>query len=209
MKFRKALCSVLVLLLLALQTAVVADPYIPEEMTIIKAADIGSQNISLDGVSKVSDISKLKSSNKKVATVSTFTYLDMVYIGISPKNPGKSTITFNYKYGGKTYKGKVKVTVLDYENPFKSIKIGSKNYSSRFRNQQRIEVDKALSGKLTINLKKGYTLQSLYSYNYKDGEDFQILSENKKIKIRKGHRLEINVLDENGAYRVFYIDVRE
>ena len=209
MKFRKFVCALLVLLLIGLQIGALADPYIPETMTIVKAPDIGSRNISLDGVTSESDISKLKSSNKKVVSLSTFTYGDEVYIAIAPKKAGTTTVTFEYEYGGKTNKGKVKVTVLKYENPFKSLKIGSKDYASMFKDRSMINTGKALKGKLTIKLKDGWKLLNVCSYNYKNGEDFKSLAVNKKITVAKGRRLDILVADQAGYEREFYLEVRD
>lgn len=218
MKTRKILSALLVvmILVLGLQTASLADPptasegpYIPATMDIIKAPSLGSRNISLEGVSKESDVTALKSSKPKVASVSTFTYEGTVYVAISPKKAGKTTVTFNYKYQKKTYKAKVVVTVANYENPFQSFKIGKKNYATQFDYDWNVVVPKALSGKLTLKLKKGWKVLSLYSYDFHNGEDFNSVSENKKISLKKGHRLDLVLMDPKGLERQFYLEVQD
>ena len=177
-------------------------------MDIIKAPSLGSRNISLEGVSKESDVTALKSSKPKVASVSTFTYEGTVYVAISPKKAGKTTVTFNYKYQKKTYKAKIVVTVANYENPFQSIKIGKKNYATQF-DYGNVVVPKALSGKLTLKLKMGWKVLDLCSYNSHNGEGLIYLSENKKISLKKGYRLLLRLMNPKGQERRFYINVQD
>lgn len=51
------------------------------------------------------------------------------------KKPGTSVISFYLKTDGKTYSYKCKVTIVNYSNPFKSFKIGKKDYADLFEKE--------------------------------------------------------------------------
>ena len=189
-------------LLFGLQTmTVAADIYIPEEETIVKAPNLISQNITLNGVKKKSDVTKVKSSNKSVVKVEVFDNNGTVYVGLQPKKIGKATVTFKYKLKGKTYSAKVKVKVVKYTNALKSLKIGSTEYASRFNKEDYIFLDKKLSGKLNIKLKSGYTLGGIYLYKRGGGGLPKTLKNGKKITVKKGYGMNISIRkNSTGVY---------
>ena len=109
-------------------------------------------------------ISAAKSSNKKVATVkankSTYNGSTYYWLTVQIKKAGTTKIT--YKFGGKKYS--VKYKVKNYVNPLKKLKIGSKNYASKF-NPKALSSGSDLAvasvgsmpkGKVSIKLKSGW-----------------------------------------------------
>ena len=182
------------ILLFGLQTVTYAgEPYIPEKMIVVMTPNLVSHNINLGGVAKTSDVTKLKSSNKSVVKLSKFVYEGTVYVSVKPNKPGKATVTFDYKYKGKTCHAKVKVKVYKYFNAIKSLKIGSKNYASKFKKDNYAYLKKKLTGKLKIKAKAGYKILDIYSYNRKDGSNFKTLKNGKKVTIKKGYALCIDL----------------
>jgi hypothetical protein len=83
------------------------------------------------------------------------------------------------------------------------------DYATQFDYDWNVVVPKALSGKLTLKLKKGWKVLSLYSYDFHNGEDFNSVSENKKISLKKGHRLDLVLMDPKGLERQFYLEVQD
>ncbi|MBQ8527073.1 MAG: hypothetical protein IJ429_01245 [Lachnospiraceae bacterium] len=139
-------------------TAKAAD--VPSSMTIYRTSKSGTSNTSIyiSNLKKSATIKKssVKSSDKKVATInylnkdtynSTYNYkyyngskdntyknsYANYYISLSLKKAGTSTIS--YKLDGKTYK--TKVTVKNYTNPLKSVKISgiSGNLAGKLKKQ--------------------------------------------------------------------------
>ena len=203
--------SVLLLmcLLVGMQLPALADElYIPTELSFQMSEGIGSRNISLNGVKKTSAITKLKSSNPKVATVSKFEYEGTAYVAVEPKSPGNTTVTFRVKYNGKTVKGKVAVTVLKYVNPFKALKIGTRSCASLFNKTDRVYTAKTLKGKITYKLKKGWELHSIHRYNATNGSNFKSLNPKKSNTVKKGYRLSFELSYKGGAWREYWIEVR-
>ena len=84
-----------------------------------------------------------KSSKKSVAAVK---YASKSGFNILFKKPGKATIT--YKYKGKKYTHKF--VVLKYTNPAKSLKIGSKNYATKFKKKSYLELGGSYAGKKLV-----------------------------------------------------------
>ena len=206
--FRMLSVLLLVCLLVGTQIPALAeDPYIPSEITFQMSENIGSRNINLEGVKDVSAITKLKSSNPKVATLSKFEYEGTAYVAIEPKSPGKTTVTFNLKHNGKTIKAKVAVTVLKYVNPFKSLKIGTKSCASLFKKTDMAHTYKTLKGRITYKLKKGWKLRTVSSYNGSNGSDYKHLDPKKSIKVKKGYRLSFGLSYNDGPWQEYWIAV--
>lgn len=80
-------------------------------------------------------VSKLKSSNSKVLKVHIANKGGkQEAIGIQSKKAGTATVSFTATVNGKKHNFKCKVKVVKYQNPFKSFKVGSKNYASKYKN---------------------------------------------------------------------------
>ncbi len=118
--------------------------------------------------------SNLKSSNKKVVTVSTRKDGGLYLIGFNIKKVGKATVSFKAKCNGHTYSYKSKVRVCKYKNPIKTLNIGKKSIASNFNKFTFYNYKgKKLSGNLKLTLKKGWEFERAYIYSstssyYKD-----------------------------------------
>ena len=79
-------------------------------------------------------IVSFKSSNQKVvkAWIEKDKYWGGIYPRLKLNKPGTTKLTLTYKSGTKQYKYTVNVQVIKYQNPFKTFKIGNKNYASVF-----------------------------------------------------------------------------
>lgn len=132
----------------------------PEEQKWAASGITLSGVISITGTTKASQIKKLKSSNKNMK-VSAHAAASG-YIAVEYKKPGKTTISCTAK--GK--KLKTTFTVKKYSNPVKTLKIGSKSYTSKF-NKVRIASSAKKISKQTLNIKakKGWTIDWVSVYN--------------------------------------------
>ena len=139
-------------------------------------------------------ITNLKSSNKKVLTVSKKYQYKYTTLNMKLKKAGTATISFKVKIGSKTYNYKCKVTVSAYTNPVKTLKIGSKNYASKFKNSSFYDLGgkKNHKGKLSITANKNWKIESIYIYNLKTGKE-QKVKNNKSITLKKNHTLGVSL----------------
>lgn len=160
----------------------------------------------------VKDITKLKSSNKSVATVKKLErpeWPDSVTIQITPKKIGKTVISFAFKHDNKTYQFKINVTVKKYVNPFKSLKIGSFSFEEYLDSADHTEainahvpLKKTLSNKkLSFKLKTGWKLQELFML--RNGK-LKTLKNGKKITVKKGDEIDFLIKDPKGDNIWFY-----
>ena len=103
-------------------------------------------------------VASVKSSNKKVATVKIVDGGSYNFIHITKKKAGTTKIT--YKLAGK--KKTVTFKVVKWENPVKTLKIGSKNYASGFNKVARVPALNDMGSK-TIKVKaaNGWKLQTI------------------------------------------------
>ena len=177
---------------------VFAELYIPEKKVIYLDDATGISYIYLQGVSKASAITNLKTSKKSVAKISKDVNGDTAVISIAPKKAGTTNVTYNVKYEGKTIKAKTKVILRKYVSPLKSFKIGSTNYTSKIKKTGHLRVDKALKGKLSIKLKSGYKIHAISIYSWSGGSSPKTGKNNKTVKVPKGKTLSIQVLPKGG-----------
>ena len=210
--FSRCFIAVLAVFLTGLLSSAVvfAEPWIPEKKVIYLQEGITSENIQLEGVSKTSAITKLKSSKKSVATVSKFVHEGTAYVAVEPKKPGTAKITFNVKYGKKTIKAKTTVIVRKYENPLKTFKIGSKNYASKFNKSGHVTLEKKkLKGKLNVKLKSGYELVEIAVYSWKDGSGYKNYKNNKSVTVASGKTLSVQVCSKDDPDRtILFTELR-
>lgn len=130
----------------------------PKKQIFYLFKNFGSYNIGFSELTDISQIKNLKSSNKKVATVKKVPHPYGVMVCLSPKKPGKTVITFDIIYNNKRIHRKSKVYVWKQKNPFKSFKLGKKSYTKKYKNDDIYTVEKAIKGKLSYRLKKGWKL---------------------------------------------------
>ena len=103
-------------------------------------------------------VTSVRSSNKKVATVKIVDCKSYNYILITKKKAGTTKIT--YKLAGKTKT--VTFKVCKWQNPVKTLKIGSKNYASKFKKSASAGTTIDLGGK-TVKVKaaSGWKVQKI------------------------------------------------
>ena len=152
--------------------------------------------IGLPTDTRTMKVSKLKSSNPKVVSVSVTENDDRsTSITCVPEKAGTATISFRVKVSGKTYKYSIPYTVIKYANPVKTFKIGSVNYASKFKKSGHYIIGKKFSGYLTIVPKKGWVLDSLYVFTeIDDAEPEECMTMYKykpgmKITVKKEQKL--------------------
>ena len=184
------------------------EPYVPKTETLYVTDGTISNNWMLTGVKSVKDVTKLKSSSKKTATVSTFDYSGTVYVGVTAKKPGKTTVSFTAKVNGKKKNYKCVVTVKKYALPFSSFKIGKIDAAKQLKTTYSagIPLKKALKKqKVSFKLKKGWTIRSMEYYNSTDGSGMTSLKNGKKITVMSGKQIQINLEYKDGSVMDLYL----
>ena len=130
------------------------------------------------------------SSNPKVATVKgngeKYVYPSgsrcYAWYEVTPVSPGTTRIKATVTYNKKTYTKTCIYTVYKWENPFRSLKIGSRNYKSRFKKSGVYEVNRStISGKFSYKLNPGFVVTDI-SVQYYIDPDRSFLTEFEKIK---------------------------
>lgn len=110
----------------------------------------------------------------------------------TPVGPGTAKVNITVKVGGKTYKKTLTYTCYAYKNPFKTLKIGSKSYQSKFKKSGSIKLSqKNLSGKLTYKLQSGFSMTEARAYYQKKKADGTFDFGSKKLK--SGNKLPADV----------------
>lgn len=140
---------------------------------------------------KNSKIKNVKSSNKKVIEVKKYWVDDYGHIVYNIKKAGTATISFDLVVNKKTYRYSVKIKTVKYENPFKSFKIGSQNYISKFNKTDWVGTDKGwqsflkpVSGKLKISLKKNWKITEMYRMPMFNYDKKTTVKNNKKVNLK-------------------------
>ena len=146
----------------------------------------------------------VKSSNTKIATVK----VKKGVIWVHAKKPGKVTIIT--KIGKKTYK--TKLTILKYENPISSVKIGNTTIKgNRFNKATTIYLSYSKyqnkKQKIKLNLKKGWKLRAL-SYSQRNWNMDKALKNGGSVKISGGKGFYLWIYAENTKLkRTQYINI--
>lgn len=135
----------------------------------------------------------VKSSNTKIATVK----IKKGVIWVHAKKPGKVTITT--KIGKKTYK--TKLTILKYENPVSSIKIGNTTVKgSHFNNDTTVYLSYSKyqnkKQKIKLNLKKDWKLRAI-SYSQRNWDMDKALKNGGTVKVSGGKGFYLWICAEN------------
>ena len=107
-------------------------------------------------------VTGIKSTNKKVATMTKTYKNNFTYLNLELKKEGSTTITFNVNIAGRTEKYTTRVTVKKYSPPLKTLKIGKTNFSSKIKNVEHYNIGgKTIKGKLNIKLNKNWEIISV------------------------------------------------
>lgn len=158
--------------------------------------------ILLDAGAKVSS---LKSSRSKVASAAIETYDGISYIVVTPKKKGKTTVSFKYTWKKKTKKYRFVFTVVPYENPLRSLKIGKKGYAYKFRKNSYYALKGKVSGKLKLKAAKGWKIVDLA---LEEKGHFVTVQAGKKLKLKRGQSLYVTCF--NGSrYTTLILDCPE
>ena len=118
---------------------------------------------------------KVSSSNPKIATVkgnvewNDYSKSYYAWYEVKPLSPGTTKIKCSVTVNKKTYTKSCTYTVYKWENPFKSLKIGSVNYQSRFKKKGFYKTNsKTISGKFSYKLNKDFSLVRAEACYYTD-----------------------------------------
>ncbi len=134
----------------------VAGRTMPKSQTIVLQTVKEGKYTFVDQTSYLfkKNVTSVSSSNKKVAKVQKF---NKKYVIVTPKKVGSSKITV--KCGKKKYTMKFKV--INYKNPFKSLKFGTVNATKEFAKYPGYTVSSislnANTAKISVALNSGYS----------------------------------------------------
>ena len=182
--------------------------YMPDD-TLVYLNSPATYWFGYENVSK-KDITKLKSSNKNVATVKKVSEQYRIGVLITPKKTGKTTISFKFKHNNKTYSFKMVVTVKKYVNPFKSFKIGSSSFEEYLDSAEHTEAINAhvplkktlKKQKLNFMLKPGWEIQEIALFH--GGKWNWTIKNGQKITIQKNDEIDFLIKDPKGYDIWFY-----
>ena len=147
--------------------------------------------------------SDLKSSNEKVLTLQKTKRNGMVWVTAKIKKTGKATVSFK----SNDEQEKFTVYVVKYANPFKSLKIGNKNYASKFKKSFAYhKIPLGTSGKLKFSIKKGWKLVNIYKMNTSTAAVAKKIKKGSKVKFAKKDVIEIDLKNKkDGFVWAFYL----
>jgi len=133
---------------------------------------------------------------KKIATVKWDKKQSVAWV--KAKKPGTVKVTIKVKQNGKTYKHTTTMKWVKYNNPLKSLKIGSKKYAVKHFNKNTQAEMKKVSGNkaVKIKLKSGYKITSL---GFSRNGEYKDIKNGSKIRFTK-------VGEENTVLFINYTD---
>lgn len=105
------------------------------------------------------------------------------------KKAGTATISFDLKYNGKTYHYSQKIKVVNYENPFKTLKIGKTNYASQFNKKCYANAKRVSKQKLSISLKKNWTIKKMKIISSTRKNTYIPVSYTKGTTVKNGQKI--------------------
>lgn len=162
------------------------NPYYHNMVLTYKPGDIYTgyyTNIYINGCSKKSQIKSLKSTNKSVKLEAKDGYITAHF----PKKAFKTTITCTVK--GK--KLKTTLTIKKYTNPLKVLKIDNTNFTKKLDRDDSYSQKKKFSNKkMSIQLKSGWKISSVYVYNNSSSSSWRNLNTakfSKKISLTSSY----------------------
>lgn len=186
--------------------------YFADNITIFRYSKLPAEDSKVgylvDNMPSNGKITNVKSSNKKALTV-TYEYIKESHahvMWLQPKNPGKSTMSFNVKSGKTTKKVTCKVTVEKYSCNLSSLKLGSKNYTSKLSQRSSCSIPlsayKNKSVKVSVKAKKNWSVANIGIF---DGKKMKTIKNNSKIKVTKpGNSISITLYNKKTNTYSFY-----
>ncbi len=161
---------------------------------------------SIANIKKKDKIVKVKSSNTKVATAEATTEYKtgLPALRVIPHKAGNTKITIVIKRGGKTYTSGMTVHVVNYNNPLKSFKIGSKEYADLLN--ETSNTSDSLSGKAKVKaVAKGeWKVTGLYTYDNRKGKG-KSYKNGKNVNLDKA--TQVSVLIQNKKNKKIQLSV--
>lgn len=149
------------------------------------------------------------SSNKKVVSVKKISKGGSWRIEAKLLKTGAADVLVKY-YDSEdredTQTEKYRIVAFKYENPFKSLKIGKKNFASKFKKGFVYDKVKAKTkGKLTFSLKKNWKAEIISTYNNTKEESWRQLKKGSKLNIAKRDEIAFNLVNKKTGARVLFI----
>lgn len=138
-------------------------------------------------------VTNLKSSNTKVLKAS-WNSNDGELVMLRLRKAGKAVVSFNVVYNGQTTSLKSTITVKKYQRPCATFKVGSKNYSSKFKKNSYYMTShkNTPKNKVTVKAAKGWRLDGIW-YSKLDGTDDKRIKNNSRVRFsaKKGQEVMI------------------
>ncbi len=148
---------------------------------------------AIKNIQKTDKVTSVKSSNPKVVAAKKITFNEGVPgIQITPKKVGSSKVTIKIKRNGKTYTSTRTDYVLKYTNPFKSVKVGNKEYVKSFDKTHSPNIAFRGSKKVSVKTKSDWKVRSIWTYNNKDGK-IKSYKNNKTVNTKNTTQLSIEL----------------
>lgn len=159
--------------------------YVPysKNVTVYKFTDKFENYYGLDLGKKGANAKKITVTSSKKKVLADIDSYDSEIIFRANKT-GKTTLNITVKKkSGTVKKYKINVTVKKYVSPIKSIKIGKSAYTKRLGNKTNLKFKvSGKSAKLSVKLKKGWTIKNVEYYAMYNGEEEDLTDISRKYK---------------------------
>ena len=185
-KLRLILCSFLTLILVAVSMPVAANAAAKPvclKKTTLHYQIAGEQtavmeNLYIGNLSSSASITRIKSSNKHFQAAKSQVCSNGIRVdrkdSYTIKAGEQTTISFNVKQNGKTYKLSSKVTFKKFDQIFKTFKVGNKDYASDFAGYwyTQTSLGSGKKAKIQITPASGYKIDKITAYYiYSNGKN--------------------------------------
>ena len=158
------------------------------DKSIVMFRNSYNRTIRIKNMKKGDVITKAVPKGNDYSIVSAYTsdehYNEILVNTFNSSKSGTTKVLVNVKRGKKTYKLSMKVKVISFVSPMQSAKIGKTNVKKAITNTADALLKKNCSGKLTIKMKKGWTITEIYQFGA-TGKSIK-LKNNKKVNTSKG-----------------------
>lgn len=167
--------------------------------------------IKIKNLSKNAKVTNVKSSNPKIAVAK---YEGSFYQGLRVYLPwkngkyslkeGTTTISCTVKQNGKSYKLSCRYTVKKTPSPLKSFKINGKQYTSKFKGNQTLNIKTGKTAKISFTRNKN--VKSLKVFYYKDDKKIFVKNNSKIAVPKEGLTLTVSYRykGKNSVYNKYY-----
>lgn len=167
------------------------------KITLIKSAQDKLYTLYFTDVHGTVTKVKASSSKKSVATVEYFGY-GLFYV--RPKKAGSTKITINVIADGKKVTRKCTVKIVNFKQPFKSLKINGKSYTKKIKGSDNTIYTKTSKFKFNYKLNPGWKVVHAWGYrgskvvNLKSGKTYSQSEVRMSLKNKKtGEIIEVDI----------------